>query len=99
MKLINNVINEYGIDKVLHFLVGALVTAVFSIFGIVFFSFAGFLIATFASILIVYILAFYKEKKDDAFDIVDIKATMLGNVSILLLNITLFGIYAILNNL
>lgn len=99
MTLINNVIDEYDIDKVLHFLVGALVTAVVSIFGIVFFRFTGFLIATFASILIVCILAFYKEKKDDVFDITDVKATMLGNVSILLLNITLFGIYAILNNL
>ena len=99
MKLVNNIINEYGVDKVLYFLVGALTTAVVSIFGIVFFKFAGFLIATFASILIVYVLAFYKEKKDDKFDVTDIKATMFGNVFILLLNVTLFGIYAILNNL
>ena len=99
MRLINNVIDEYGIDKVLHFLVGALVTAVISIFGIVFFGFVGFLIATFISVLVVYILAFYKEKKDSVFDITDIKATMFGNVFILLLNIILFGIYAILNDL
>lgn len=97
MKFVNDIIKEYGVDKVLHFLVGALMVAMASITGIVFFGFTGFLVATFIMIPVVYVLSYVKEKiLDDKYDILDIKAAMLGAGIVVITNVLLFGLNAII---
>ena len=96
MKFVNDIIKEYGVDKMLHFLVGALMVAMASITGIVFFNFTGFLVATFIMIPVVYVLSYVKERLDDGFDILDIKATMLGVGAVVIANVLLFGLNAII---
>lgn len=71
MKLINNVIEKFGTDKVLHFLGGGWITSIFSPFGWV-----GIIIG----IVITIILSFIKEKfLDSFFDWKDICAASIGS--------------------
>ena len=69
IKFLNNLVEKVGIDRVLHFLVGALILAQFECFG---------LNLVLLSFLIVFIIAFTKEKIDTYFDWKDIGFTMLG---------------------
>ena len=72
MKLIDNIINKFGSDKILHFLVGGYLTCLFALFGWVSFI-VGFLITMF--------LEFVKEKWfDTVFDKKDFIATLLGSL-------------------
>jgi len=99
MKLVTDLIEKHGVDKMMHFFVGALMVAMASVFGIVFFGYTGFLVATFLMIPVAYIVAYLKEKLDDGFDILDIKATMLGVGVIVISNVFLFGVNAIIKGL
>lgn len=97
MKILNSIIERYGIDKMLHFLVGALITAMASIFGLLFFGFVGFMACGLISILLVFVLSYIKERKlDDFYDPADIKAAMLGTGVVFIVNILMFGINAII---
>lgn len=72
MKLIDNIINKFGSDKILHFLVGGYLTYLFALFGWVSFI-VGFLITMF--------LEFVKEKWfDTVFDKKDFIATLIGSL-------------------
>lgn len=99
MKAVNDIIEKYGVDKVLHFLVGALMVAMASIFGLVFFGFTGFLVATFGMIPVVYVVSYIKEKLDSKFDVLDIKAAMLGVGVVTIVNGLMFVIYAIIHDM
>lgn len=100
MKIATNLIERHGVDKVLHFLVGAFLVALASIVGIVFFGFTGFLVATFVMIPFIYGISYYKEKRlDDHFDALDIKAAMLGTGIMVIANVTLFAVNAIIKGL
>ena len=70
MKLVNNIIEKFGIDKVLHFLGGAWIVSMFSPIGWV-----GIIIGIVAMLA----LSFVKEIfLDEIFDIKDIFAACLG---------------------
>ena len=72
MKLLDDVIEKVGIDKVLHFLGGGWITSMFSPFGWV-----GIIIG----IVITIILSFIKEQfLDSFFDWKDICAAFIGSV-------------------
>lgn len=96
MKAINEIIEKYGVDKMLHFFVGAFLVSMASVFGIVFFGYTGFLVATFGMVPVVYAISYVKERLDDGFDILDIKATMLGVGAVVIANVLLFGFNAII---
>ena len=71
MKLINNIIEKFGTDKVLHFLGGGWITSIFSPFGWV-----GIIIG----IVLTIILSFIKEQfLDSSFDWKDIYAASIGS--------------------
>lgn len=100
MKLVTDLIEKHGVDKMMHFFVGALMVAMASVFGIVFFGYTGFLVATFVMIPFIYGISYYKEKRlDDHFDALDIKAAMLGTGIMVIANVTLFAINAIIRGL
>jgi hypothetical protein len=86
MKIIDNIVNKFGYDKVMHFLLGGWITSICSPFGWV-----GIIIG----ILIVLILSIVKEKFfDTVFDWKDIFAAMIGCViSVLIYLIIVFFIY------
>ena len=72
MKLINNIIEKFGTDKVLHFLGGGWITSIFSPFGWV-----GIIIG----IVFTIVLSFIKEQfLDSFFDWKDICAAFIGSV-------------------
>ena len=72
MKLIDNIINKFGSDKILHFLVGGYLTCLFGLFGWV---------SLIIGFIITFILEFIKEKfLDNVFDKKDFIATMLGSI-------------------
>ena len=72
MKLVNNIIEKFGIDKVLHFLVGFGIVCSFSSFGWI-----GIIIG----FVVMLALSFVKEIfLDEVFDIKDIFAACLGGV-------------------
>lgn len=79
MKLVNNIIEKFGIDKVLHFFGGAWIVSMFSPIGWV-----GIIIGIVAMLA----LSFVKEIfLDEIFDIKDIFAACLGGgLSILILD-------------
>lgn len=100
MKSQNEFLEKYGVDKVLHFLVGSLIVAMASSIGHVFLGFTGFLVASFLMIPVVYAVSYYKEKRlDDHFDALDIKAVMLGAGIVVILNVLMFAIYAITHDM
>lgn len=70
MKLTDWFVNRFGTDKMLHFLVGALIVSMLSYFG-----WLGIIGAT----ILVFVLSIIKEKYlDTFFDKGDIKSAMLG---------------------
>ena len=90
MKLQNKIIEKYGIESVLHFLVGALLVSLVSAFGLLYFNLIGFIIATFIMIPVVYGISYYKEKRlDDRYESSDIRAAMLGVGIVVILNLLL----------
>lgn len=93
----NNLIQKIGIDKVLHFLVGALITSIVTIVisfqepTITNYTMAVPLIGAIAT----FMIAVFKEISDNKFDWKDVLATVLGVVPIFLS--TCFGV--LLHNL
>lgn len=76
MKFTDKLVTKFGVDKMLHFLVGAWITANFSIYG-----WYGLILG----FIITIILSLIKEIVDTIFDINDIVAATLGSwVSILI---------------
>lgn len=72
MKLANWFIDKFGVDKMLHFLGGALIVAIFSPFG-----WGGVL----SGFVLMLILSFIKEKYlDSVYDNKDIIAATLGGI-------------------
>jgi hypothetical protein len=72
MKLTDKIVKKFGVDKVLHFMGGALITAICAIFG-----FTGAIVGASAAI----ILSFVKEAVfDTEFDRADLAAGCLGAV-------------------
>lgn len=76
MKLIDNIITKFGIDKVLHFLVGALVTSIGAMIDKV---------AMFVFTVILFIISIAKEGVDRTFDFRDILFALYGGVMIIVL--------------
>lgn len=77
MKLTNYLTEKYGVDKLLHYLVGFGVTGISMNYGI---------IVTLISIIIIIGLSFYKEYKlDDSYDKKDIYACVYGIITALVL--------------
>jgi len=97
MKLTNNIINKYGADKVIHFLVGSVITSLIALTGIIFFKDIGLFIGLFCAIPFTYIISLYKEKKlDDLPDLGDVRFAMLGVSFILIFSILIYGLAAII---
>lgn len=90
MKASNDLIKKFGVDKVLHGLVGMLILAVCVVasvflFGVSFFSvLCGMVAGTVAA----WLIGKWKESKDDVPDTADIRATvrgaLLGDIILLL---------------
>lgn len=71
MKLLDNIINKFGNDKVLHFVVGGWLTALFALFGI---------IPMVIGVVVTALISFIKEKYlDTEFDKNDIFAALIGS--------------------
>lgn len=78
MKLIDNIIIKYGMDKVLHFLEGLSITSIIlMIFAILNIHFA---ISTIFAFVITSILAVIKEWIDNTFCWQDVWATIMGSI-------------------
>ena len=78
MKLIDNIIVKYGMDKVLHFLGGLSITSIIlMIFAILNIHFA---ISTIFAFVIISILAIIKELIDNTFCWQDVWATIIGSI-------------------
>lgn len=71
MKIVDKILSKIGVDKVLHFLVGALATALASMKGESY---------MYATAIIVLVLSIGKEGLDEKFDIKDIIAGCIGCV-------------------
>lgn len=72
-KITNGLIERFGTDKVLHFLGGAWITALFGVLG-----WWGLI----ASFVAVFVLSYIKEEfLDDTFDKVDIQAALIGSAA------------------
>ena len=70
MKFTDNLVNKFGVDKVLHYLVGLGITSIALPYG---------LIATIVAIIFLIGLSFVKEEKlDDVPDMNDILACVFG---------------------
>ena len=91
MKLINNIIVKYGMDKVLHFLGGLSISStILMIFAILNIHFA---ISTIFAFVITSILAIIKEWIDNIFFWQDILATIMGSIiPIIIYNLLLIWI-------
>lgn len=78
MKLIDNIIIKYGMDKVLHFLEGLSITSIIlMIFAMLNIHFA---ISTIFAFVITSILAVIKEWIDNTFCWQDVWATIMGSI-------------------
>lgn len=100
MRLQDDILARYGVDKVLHFLVGALITALASVAGLLYFKAAGMIAGALFSIPAVLVLSYYKEKRlDDRYDALDIKAAMYGSGAVAVLVVFMFGVYAVMHDL
>lgn len=78
MKLIDNIIVKYGMDKVLHFLGGLSITSIIlMIFAMLDIHFA---ISTIFAFVITSILAIIKEWIDNTFCWQDVWATIMGSI-------------------
>ena len=72
MKFIDNIVNKFGADKVMHFLGGALLTAFFAFFGFY---------PAIAGVIVTAVVSFVKEAFfDEKFDASDMYAALLGSV-------------------
>jgi hypothetical protein len=71
MKLVNDFLSKIGTDKVLHFLVGALMVSYSSMISSVF---------MWLSLLFLLIISIVKETLDDEFSYKDIVAAMIGGI-------------------
>lgn len=72
MKLTNLIIERFGSDKIIHFLGGALIVALFGYFG---------WYAILIGIILTLLISFIKEIwLDDNFDYGDIIATIIGSI-------------------
>lgn len=80
MKIINKLVERYGADKLLHYVVGGWLTAIGSLFGWV-----GLL----AGFVLVVVLSFVKEGLDDKRDRKDILAGVSGSLTM----VTIYLIY------
>lgn len=69
MKIVDKIIGKIGVDKVLHFLVGALVTAYGSMVSDA---------CMWVAVVLVVVLSIVKEVLDEKYDIKDIIAGCLG---------------------
>lgn len=97
MKLTTNLIDRYGADKVIHFLVGSVVTSLMGLTGVILFKYPGLFIGLFCAIPFTYIISLYKEKKfDDSPDLGDVRFAMLGVSFILIFSILIYGLAAII---
>lgn len=100
MKLQDDILARYGVDKALHFLAGALIVALASVAGLLFFRGTGLIVGALAAILVTFILSYYKEKRlDERYDVLDIKAAMLGAGLTFILVMLMFFLYAVINGL
>ena len=72
MKIVNNILDKIGVDKMLHFAFGGWITAKFCESGILLLAVIG--------ILLVGIVSILKERLDEKFDWKDIAAAMLGGL-------------------
>ena len=72
MKIVNNILDKIGVDKMLHFAFGGWITAKFCESGII--------LAAVIGILFVGIVSIIKERLDGKFDWKDIAAAMLGGL-------------------
>lgn len=71
MKIVNKLLSKIGVDKLLHFLIGALATALASMTGES---------HMYATAIVVFVLSIGKEALDDKFDLWDIIAGCVGCV-------------------
>jgi hypothetical protein len=100
MKLQDDILARYGVDKALHFLAGALIVALASVAGLLFFRGTGLIVGALTAILVTFILSYYKEKRmDERYDVLDIKAAMLGAGLTFILVMLMFFLYAVINGL
>lgn len=72
MKIVNKLLSKIGVDKLLHFLIGALATALASMISES---------HMYATAIVVFVLSIGKEALDDKFDIWDIIAGCIGAVT------------------
>lgn len=81
MKLIDDLITKYEIDKILHFVVGGWITSLFGTFG---------LISLIIGVIFTLLISFIKEKwLDNEFDKQDIIAAMIGSlISVIVFSIS-----------
>lgn len=94
MKASNNLIKKFGVDKIIHGLVGMLILAVcvlasVFLFGVSFFGVLGGMIVGTVS---AWLVGKWKESKDDVPDTADIRATVRGA---LLADITLLVVWVV----
>ena len=82
MKLINDIINKFGTDKVLHFLSGAVIAFIVYITFILMYRIVDFkaLLICLGGLFASAIIGFWKELFDFSIDWSDIKATALGGL-------------------
>jgi len=100
MNPLNRMVEKYGADKALHFLAGALIVALASVAGLLFFRGTGLIVGALTAILVTFILSYYKEKRlDEKYDVLDIKAAMLGAGLTFILVMLMFFLYAVINGL
>lgn len=74
MKLIDNILKKFGVDKILHFLVGALTTAIGAMIDEV---------AMFVFAVLLFIVSVAKEGIDNTFDFKDVIFSLYGGVTII----------------
>lgn len=100
MNPLNRMVEKYGADKALHFIAGALIVALASVAGLLFFRGTGLIVGALTAILVTFILSYYKEKRlDERYDVLDIKAAMLGAGLTFILVMLMFFLYAVINGL
>lgn len=89
MKRLNDFIEKVGIDKVLHFICGALIVELSAMCGVLYADFEGCFIGSLIGLLVVYLLSIVKEKLlDDYYDQLDIDYAMMGSISAVMFNFT-----------
>ena len=76
MKIVDKLLNKISIDKVLHFLVGALLVSIGSMINE---------IAMFISMCLLYIMSIIKESVDEKFDVKDLMYSLYGGVNMIIL--------------